>query len=181
MPIGDILYYVKEEPIKKFFVPLLAVVALLSFMPFFEVLQKDITFSQGQAETIVPLFIGQATVKALIADTESLQKRGLGGIDEISSGEAMLFVFDNSALHGIWMKDMRFPIDIFWLAPANFPKEKSLGIDRVILKVVDIRENVSPTTFPEVFIPISPARYVLGTGAGFAEKNRVKIGDEISF
>ena len=173
--------FVKKEFVKKFFIPTLVVAVVLSFMIFDEFSKKDTTGSQGQAGKTILLSIGQANIKAFVADTGPLRQRGLGGRDGISNDEAMLFIFDNVALHGIWMKDMRFPIDIFWLAPANFTEEKSLGIDEVILKVVDIRQNVSPATFPEVFTPISPAKYVLETVAGFAEKNKVKIGDEISF
>ena len=157
----------KEEPIKKFFVSVLVVVAVLSFIPFPNISQKDITISQGQTEKPIPLFIGQVTVKALIADTGPLRQRGLGGRDGILSDEAMFFVFDNSALHGIWMKDMMFPIDIFWVDET--------------MRVISIKEGVSPSSYPEVFTPISPAKYVLETGAGFAERNQVKIGDEISF
>lgn len=170
-----------EESVKKVFIPIFAVIVVLSFTIFGGFSQKDTIRLKSQTEISVPLSIGQAKVKAYIADTEALRQKGLSGRAELSDDEAMLFLFDRPGQHGFWMKDMMFPIDIFWLAPTNFPKEKSLGIDEVILKVVDIRENVSPATFPEVFTPISPAQYVLETRAGFAEKNGVKIGDEISF
>ncbi|MDO8483015.1 MAG: DUF192 domain-containing protein [bacterium] len=157
----------KGESIKKFFIPILAVTAVLSFMLFSGFTKKDNIVSQGQTQKTISLSIGQAGIKAFIADTGPLRQRGLGGRDVTSGDESMLFIFDSSALHGIWMKDMRFPIDIFWVDET--------------MRVVFIKENVLPSSYPEVFRPISPTKYVLETVAGFAEKNQVKIGDEISF
>ena len=157
----------KDEFARKVFIPLIAVVAVLSFIPFLNISQKDTIASQGQAEKIVPLSIGQARVEAFVADTESLRRKGLGGRDGLSGDQAMLFIFDNPARYGIWMKDMRFPIDIFW-------------VDEM-MRIVFIKESVLPSTYPEVFRPVLPVKYVLETGAGFAKRNRVKIGDEISF
>lgn len=173
----------KEEFAKKFFIPILAV-AVLSFIPFLKVSQKDTAVSQGQMEKTIPISIGQVTVKAFIADTGPLRQRGLGGREGILSDEAMLFVFDRPARHGIWMKDMRFPIDIFWLQETQINADKDTLInadERTNLVIVEMKERVLPSSYPEVFTPISPAKYVLETHAGFTEKNQVKIGDEVSF
>ena len=79
----------------------------------------------------------------------------------------MLFAFGSSDRHGIWMKDMRFPIDIFWLDEYG--------------QIVFIKKDAQPDSYPEVFLPNSPAKFVLEVTAGFAEENSLKIGDKISF
>lgn len=172
----------KKETKGQIFLKIFTVIIFLSFIIFPTFFQKDITvLSKGQNADIGLVSIGHSSIKVFLANDWLTREKGLGGIDRILPDEGILFIFDYSDRYGIWMKDMRFPIDIFWLAPANFPEEKSLGTDEVMLKVVDIRENVSPATFPEVFTPKASAKYVLETHAGFARENNVKIGNQVSF
>jgi len=101
--------------------------------------------------------IAQATINGEpffldIADTPTLLQRGLSYRKELREGTGMIFVFDQKNLHGIWMKDMNFPIDIVWVN-----KDRS---------VVHVEFNVSPDTYPEVFTSLSPADYVIELPAG---------------
>ncbi len=145
-------------------------VAVLSFIVFWSSVQKDKLSDKGQANEELKtssISIGHKKIKAFVVDTPASRQKGLGARDSIAKNTAMLFVFDTPNFYQIWMKDMRFPIDIFWLQEARV--------------VVDIKENVSPSTFPEIFSPISPALYVLEANAGFAKENSIKIGDKIYF
>ncbi|MBI2096057.1 MAG: DUF192 domain-containing protein [Candidatus Taylorbacteria bacterium] len=99
----------------------------------------------------------------LIADTPEERARGLGGLEKLREGEAMLFVFDEPAYHSIWMKDMNFSIDIIWL-DENY-------------RVVDIKERVAPETYPKIFTPRDEASYVLETKAGLVPEEGIKAGD----
>ena len=74
----------------------------------------------------------------------------------------MLFVFDKSDRHGFWMKDMHIPIDMFWLDDKR--------------QVVFLVKDVYPETYPTVFYPSTPARYVLETNRGFAEEHSITVG-----
>ncbi len=103
------------------------------------------------------------TIKVMVADTPELLAKGLGGRTGLAPNEGMLFVFDTEAKHRFWMKDMLFPIDILWLSHTG--------------EVIDIRKSVSPDTYPTVFEPQAPARYVLELPSGFSESNKIKIGD----
>lgn len=103
------------------------------------------------------------TISAMVADTPGLRAKGLGGRWGLAQDEGMLFIFDSDAKHQFWMKDMRFAIDILWLSDKG--------------EVVDIRESISPSTYPAVFAPNSPARYVLELPAGFAKENEVSVGE----
>jgi len=157
---------VKNETSKKFFLLFLGVL-FLSFIIFNGFRQKDIVVSQGQTEKTTTISIGHKQIKAFVADTAITQEKGLSGRESVASDQAMLFVFGVPAQYGIWMKDMKFPIDIFWLDQSGH--------------IIFIKEDVLPSSYPEVFTPKSPALYVLEARAGFATENDLKIGSEISF
>lgn len=121
-------------------------------------------FRQTKATTIS---IGSTVVTAKIAHTDAQRKQGLSGTDPLGANEGMLFVYPAVGRHGIWMKDMRYSIDIIWLS-----KDK---------KVIDSRESVSPSTYPEVFLPGEDAQYVLEVPAGFVKSQNILTGTTASF
>jgi len=96
-----------------------------------------------------------ATVE--VADTPEKRTQGLSGRESVPDDYGMLFIFDENAKHGFWMKDMRAPIDIIWIA------ENSV--------IVHIEHEVEPSTYPNVFTPQAPALYVLETKAGYAKEH----------
>mgnify|MGYP001568095727 FL=1 len=108
---------------------------------------------------------GNISVAVDVADTEVLREQGLSGRSDLPSGRGMLFVFESDGLWGIWMKDMQFPIDIVWA-----------GADG---KVITVADNVAPETYPKVFSPSAPARYVLELPAGFAAAHGVIEGSKL--
>ena len=101
----------------------------------------------------------------LIADEPAERVTGLGGRLSLPSTHVMLFVFDEPDRHGIWMKDMQFAIDIAWL-DAN-------------AKVVHLKSNVSPATFPDVFQPPTDALYVIEANAGQLSARGLTIGSVV--
>lgn len=111
--------------------------------------------------------IGNEVFSLRVARTEWERERGLGGTPALAQSEGMLFVFPEDALHAIWMKDMLIPIDIVWLSDEFL--------------IVDTREHVSPDSFPEVFVPKSPARFVVELSAGSAEAFGISIGSRAEF
>ncbi len=118
------------------------------------------------------LKIGEITLSVEVADNDAKRIQGLSGKVGLGENEAMLFVFEAEGYHGIWMKDMNFPIDIAWL-----DKDK---------KIVYIEQNASPQTYPKVFYALKDGKpalesYVLETRAGFFEKSGIKIGDRAEF
>jgi uncharacterized membrane protein (UPF0127 family) len=100
-----------------------------------------------------------------IADTQALREKGLGGRASLSPNEGMLFLFPTQGKYAFWMKDMRFAIDILWLANDG--------------TIIYIKDNVSPHTYPATFVPSSPARYVLELPAGYAAAHDVKVGEKM--
>jgi uncharacterized protein len=108
--------------------------------------------------------INNIPFSVIIADTPEERKTGLSGRDQLGA-QGMLFVFEESDYHGIWMKDMRFPIDVIWI-----------GEDRTVLSVT---ENLSPESFPQVFEPSRPVRYLIETNTHFAETFGFGPGDQV--
>jgi uncharacterized protein len=117
---------------------------------------SDISESAQAAE-----FAG-VSLRIEYATTSEARERGLGGRTEIQKDYGMLFVFPKDALHGFWMKDTLVPLDIFWLDAQGH--------------VVSIAAGVATSSYPNVFYPMAPARYVLETVAGFASTHRIKNG-----
>jgi uncharacterized protein len=112
-----------------------------------------------------PLAIGEQTVFVSVADTPEMRERGLGGRTGLSADEGMLFIFDKEDIHPFWMKDMRFSIDILWLANDG--------------TVIYIERDVSPDTYPQVFSSDKPARYVLELPVGYSAAHHIKVGDKV--
>lgn len=119
------------------------------------------TFSQDNA--LYSIYIGNAAVEVTVADSDAERVKGLSGVEHLDPRQGKLFIFDMDAKPGIWMKDMKFPLDIVWVN-RDF-------------KVVHIEENVSPDTYPQVFYPPDDARFVLEVNAQFVNTFKIKEGD----
>jgi hypothetical protein len=102
------------------------------------------------------------TLHALIADSFVKQMVGLMFRPRLSKDACMLFIFSREARHGIWMRNMRFPIDILWMDGSR--------------RVVDYAEMVQPES-RRIYAPEKSAKYVLEANAGFIKRNRIKKGD----
>lgn len=103
----------------------------------------------------------------IVADTVDSRIKGLSGRDRLEDNEAMLFTFDTAERHGIWMKDMKFSIDIVWIDQNN--------------QIVSIEEDVAPNTYPKVFYPTEKSALVLEANAGFVKRNNLKVGNFLNF
>lgn len=152
---------------------ILATKTILGFTVFFVALYAVPLYNQFKNSDVVLAFIhqkdaviGETSLKIVIADTPKERGKGLSGKDDLESKEGLFFIFDKDDYHGIWMKDMNFAIDIIWLDST--------------MQIVDFKEKVHPSTFPEVFEPNKKARYVLEVPAGFFLKNHLKLYDEMT-
>lgn len=144
-------------------------------------------FGKGFSSSIFLLSGGEATqsskqtstlsVKTLninieIADSLPERKKGLGERETLAINSGMLFIFDKSDKWAIWMKGMRFPIDIIWI---NEDK-----------KIVDFAASVQPQPGkPDrelvIYTPREKAKYVLEINAGLADINNLRLGDAVIF
>ncbi|MFZ3020420.1 MAG: DUF192 domain-containing protein [Minisyncoccia bacterium] len=112
---------------------------------------------------IHPIRVGSAFFSTAFAISESERTIGLSGTNKLEPNQGLLFVFPENDYWGIWMKDMKYPIDIIWLTEKG--------------EVSYIKQNVSPDTYPEVFYPPVLERYVLELPAGTVEALKIEFGD----
>lgn len=105
---------------------------------------------------------GDTTVQVAIADTQEMRAIGLSFTESLSEGQGMFFIFETLDIHGFWMKDMHYPIDIIWFSED--------------MRVVHIEHSVLPSTYPDIFFPASFAKYVLEVPAGFSTAKNIQKG-----
>ena len=104
-------------------------------------------------------------VQVEVADTQEERIQGLSGREKLGENTGMLFVFEREGTWGIWMKEMRFSIDILWADEQG--------------RVVTIENSISPETYPKVFYSTAPARSVLELPAGFADTHGIAEGMQV--
>jgi len=112
------------------------------------------------------IYIDGTPIKVEVADTPEKRVNGLSGRSHIPASQGMLFVFENEGTYSIWMRNMQFSLDIFWLDENGV--------------VIDMWQNAHPNSYPQVYEPRSAALYVLETVAGFAEVYNIDIGDTVT-
>lgn len=121
-----------------------------------------------QLQPHVNLHIGDGVFITRVAKTPEDREQGLSGTSELRADQGLLIIFDTDEKWSIWMKEMKYPIDIVWL-----DKNK---------KVVYIVKNAPPESYPyERFTPKQDARYVLELPAGTTSKKSINIGSEARF
>jgi len=104
-------------------------------------------------------------ITAEVADTRASQVQGLSGRSLLPQDRGMLFVYPDKKNRNFWMKGMRFPLDVVWIA------------DRV---VVGIQENIpheSEDGSTVRFQSNAPVDMVLEVNAGWVAEHGVKRGD----
>jgi uncharacterized protein len=110
--------------------------------------------------------IGERIIlQASVADSIPERIKGLSNTPYLPEGVVKLFAFGAEGEHGIWMKDMNYPLDIIWVAKNGV--------------IVHIEERVSPETYPESFSSPKPAWYVIEANAGFVASSSLAVGDEV--
>lgn len=129
------------------------------------------TVSAKQAG-LVKVTSGKLDINAEEASTLQTRQKGLGKRDYIDIDSGMLFVFEQPGEYAIWMKDMKFAIDIIWIDENK--------------TVIDIAENVPPQPGKSdkelaVYKPKGTSKYILEISAGLVKLNDLKIGDKVDF
>ncbi|MDO8487173.1 MAG: DUF192 domain-containing protein [Candidatus Curtissbacteria bacterium] len=127
--------------------------------------------SQTQKKTTTVSIKG-LNIEADIAKNADQRKKGLAGRDGLEISRGTLFVFDDSGSWAIWMKDMKFPIDIIWIDENK--------------KVVYIVQSALPEPGKKdsqltVYRPSGNSKYVLELNAGITNANNLQIGDSVNF
>lgn len=146
----------KQPPRKRPYVAALLVVIALTALFLPTLLFRPATSS---------VRLGGQTFTLDIAASEAARTKGLSGRSTLPSGRGLLFVFEQASSACMWMKNMRFSIDIVWL-----DRQK---------RVVHTEQRVSPATYPAAFCSPRPARYVLELPQGSVETTGLKVGQTL--
>lgn len=151
----------------KFLIDCIVIIVCCSIAVFLYINYWD-TFKETlfNIEPQYPIYIGSVAATVTVADDHDERMLGLSGTPSLRDLEGKLFIFDSDDKHGIWMKDMRIPLDIIWV-------DKDLN-------VVHIAENVDPSTYPEVFASPSDARFVIEMNAHFVSSLKIAVGDRLT-
>lgn len=113
------------------------------------------------------ILVGTSTLLKLeVATSSESREQGLSNRLSLPADQGLLFIFPDPKFYGFWMKEMNFAIDIIWLDEDGV--------------VVDITKEALPETYPEVFYPPTPIKYVIEVNAGYAEERGLELGDAFS-
>ena len=104
-------------------------------------------------------------IRLLVADTMLKRAIGLMYRESIAPGTGMLFRFRSSGIYGIWMRNMRFPIDVIWM-----------NGQRVVSVSSNLRSNDGAIHYPK-----APADTIIELAAGSAKRYKIKEGKKIAF
>lgn len=147
-----------------------------------------------------PLLVGKKKIFVSIAKTPEEKRQGLSGKEKLKDSQGILFDFSNTQSKtgsgpstpstdaqgrpeetrgatssgqnagkpAFWMKDMKFDLDLIWIREG---------------KIIGITPNVphpnSPSDKLPTYSPPSEINMVLEVNAGWSEKYRVEVGDEV--
>ncbi len=135
-------------------------------------LVTDSSHAQSNKPMLLPPDAEQLTIEARggtaeftieVADDETERARGLMFRRDFPADRGMLFVFDNTAQRGFWMRNTPLPLDLLFISESG--------------RVVAIRKGVP---FSEATIsPIYPVRFVLELNEGTAALLGIKIGARV--
>jgi uncharacterized protein len=123
--------------------------------------------SPAKPKNATTVQLGQHTLSVEVARTPAEHAKGLSDRDTLAPYDGLLFDFRNEQdkVPTFWMKDMRFNIDIIWIAGE---------------KVVGIEANVPKPSSTDSALPTYPAPqpidFVLEVSSGWTNKHAVGIG-----
>jgi uncharacterized membrane protein (UPF0127 family) len=126
------------------------------------------TFIAINFKPTTQVHLGSGVFSLWLADTEAERVQGLSGVASLPKNGGLLMKYDSNGQHGIWMKDMNFPLDIIWLNEQK----------KVVYTVLNAQpEQVAAT----VYAPEEPAGYVIELPVGSVKKAGIKTGDTAEF
>lgn len=120
------------------------------------------------------LKIKDKVLEVEVASSSQAMITGLGGRKSMEENQGMLFEFKTPAKPDFWMKDMHFDLDLIWIA-----NKKIIFIDNgVKAPSPECLQPGADCRLP-LYSPALPVDQVLEVNAGWAQKNFVRIGDEV--
>ncbi len=122
------------------------------------------------APAVVPLTLPSGKVlQAEVMVNDPDRAMGLMFRPSLPLDRGMIFVFETSDHHAIWMKNCRFPIDILWLDDER--------------RIVHVEESVPPCKADPCpsYSPLRRASYVIELNAKQARREKAVVGARVGF
>lgn len=109
----------------------------------------------------VNLQLGAGIFKAQVATSDSDRSKGLSGVTELGSDQALLMIFPNQDKWPVDVSNMKVSVDVVWLDGDK--------------KVIYIVKNTTVNNPSEVFTPNSSAKYVVELPSGSVNSKAIGI------
>ena len=122
-------------------------------------------FSGAGAATLTPLSIGQHRFEVELADTPASQETGLMFRQSLAEKRGMLFVFPQSQISAMWMKNTLIPLDMLFIDERG--------------KIVRIAKNAVPHS-RDIISSDGPVKAVLELAGGICDKSGIQPGDMVT-
>lgn len=145
-------------------------VKMSRFILFSLVFFLSLCSAQPGGKTFVKMFFPDGyVITAELAVTDEERQLGLMHRKTINPDQGMLLVFEQENYYSIWMKNMKFSLDLLWL-----DREK---------RIVHIERNIPPCKKDPCpsYSSRFPAQYVLEIKAGAVDEHTLKMYDRIDF
>ena len=101
-----------------------------------------------------------------IVNTPEKMQYGLMNLEHLDSGNGMLFIFDNSQIINMWMKNTLIPLDMIFIDQNN--------------QIINIKNHAKPLSL-QVIPSIKPAKKVLEINANLSKKLGIQVGQKIVY
>ena len=119
---------------------------------------------QAQSLPLIQLSAGMHLIKAEVAANNEHRQQGLMFRQKMASNEGMLFIFDQNALHCMWMKNTLIPLSVAFLDEQG--------------RILNI-EDMQPQTL-ENHCAVKPAKFALEVNLGWFKQRGIQPGSKIS-
>ena len=111
------------------------------------------------------LKVGEESLKVILAILPEERQRGLMFVDQMESGNGMLFVFEYPSPQKFWMKNTRIPLDIGYFSQEGILKEVHAAEPFDLSGVPSNSKNI---------------QFVLELNKNGFRKNKIRIGDRLN-
>lgn len=142
-------------------IPILLLIVLASIFVLKSISHSD-AYTKLNSIGLKQAQLADATFNLFIADTDIERSNGLSGIKNMDQNEGVAFIFEKTGQKVFWMKDMLFPLDFVYIHKD---------------RVVEVKENVLPSSYPNTIVNQMPANIIIELNAGQVKQKNVKVGD----
>jgi hypothetical protein len=117
----------------------------------------------GAGLPVVELGAGMHRIRAELADTFATRVEGLMHRRSLAPNAGMLFVFDDSSIHCMWMKNTLIPLSVAFIDEAG-----------AIINIADMQPHSEQS-----HCATRPARYALEMNKGWFAQRGIKPGAKL--